>query len=255
MEPISSKEAGQMNLNLPHDVVTLPSQGIFYKSKKKSLKVGYLTAADENYITSYLQGKRDQDNFVLNLLRSKIYETDFRPEELMEGDVEALLIFLRNTSFGPEYNLTVTDPETNKSFNQTVTLDELNIKRPEVEPDSEGLFKTKLPKTGTEVKLRLLTYSEIIDLDRSAEQYPLGRVAPIVTWRLNKTIVEVNGNRDREMIVNFIETLPISDSKYIREFMRRNEPRLDLSRQIMTPSGNKVTANITFGVEFFRVFF
>jgi hypothetical protein len=30
---------GQMDFNLPHDVVTLPSGGLFYKSKKKSVKV------------------------------------------------------------------------------------------------------------------------------------------------------------------------------------------------------------------------
>jgi len=39
---------GQMNFNLPHDVVPLPSQGLFYANKKKSVKVGYLTAQDEN---------------------------------------------------------------------------------------------------------------------------------------------------------------------------------------------------------------
>ena len=41
---------GQENFTLPHDVVQLPSQGIFYKNKKKSIKVGYLTASDENIL-------------------------------------------------------------------------------------------------------------------------------------------------------------------------------------------------------------
>jgi len=44
------KQYGQANMNLPHDVVPLPSQGIFYTNKKKSLKVGYLTAQDENLL-------------------------------------------------------------------------------------------------------------------------------------------------------------------------------------------------------------
>ena len=44
----NTNEIGQMNFNLPHDVVMLPSRGKFYKSKKKSVKVGYLTASDEN---------------------------------------------------------------------------------------------------------------------------------------------------------------------------------------------------------------
>ena len=43
---------GQMDFNLPHDVVPLPSKGIFYKNKKQSLKIGYLTAQDENILLS-----------------------------------------------------------------------------------------------------------------------------------------------------------------------------------------------------------
>ena len=42
--------AGQAEFNLPHDVIQLPTQGKFYKSKKKSIKVGYLTAVDENIL-------------------------------------------------------------------------------------------------------------------------------------------------------------------------------------------------------------
>ena len=51
-------EAGQQNFNLPHDIVSLPSGGIFYKSKKKSIKVGYLTASDENYLIGSSQSGR-----------------------------------------------------------------------------------------------------------------------------------------------------------------------------------------------------
>ena len=46
MEEDKSYEIGKSNFDLPHDVVILPSGGIFYKSKKKSIKVGYLTASD-----------------------------------------------------------------------------------------------------------------------------------------------------------------------------------------------------------------
>jgi hypothetical protein len=33
-----------------------------------------------------------------------------------------------------------------------------------------------------------------------------------------------------------------------------NEPRLDLSKEVIAPSGEKVVIDITFGVEFFRPF-
>ena len=86
--------AGQANFNLPHDVVPLPSGGLFYKSKKKSVKVGYLTAPDEDILMSSAQNS--DSNIVLNLLGSKIYEPDLRPHDMVEADIEAILIFLRN---------------------------------------------------------------------------------------------------------------------------------------------------------------
>ena len=67
----SLMQAGQENFNLPHDVVILPSGGLFYKSKKKSVKVGYLTANDENYLLN--SNRSSKENIVIGLLRNKIY--------------------------------------------------------------------------------------------------------------------------------------------------------------------------------------
>ena len=246
-------QAGTENFNLPHDIVILPSGGIFYKSKKTSVKVGYLTANDENIIINAATNVRD--NLVLTLLRNKLYEHDLRPDELLEGDVEAIMIFLRNTAFGSEYSINMIDPKTSKTFEATVTLDELNIKKTEETPNEEGLFVTKLPKTGSEVKLRPLSYSEIIEIEKMADDYPVGRVAPKITWRLNKQIVELNGTRDKAVIAKFIEQMPISDSKHVRNFLRKNQPSLDLQKSVKAPSGELVTIEVTFGVDFFRPFF
>lgn len=255
MENISVEQAGQMNFTLPHDVVTLPTGGIFYKSKKKSVKIGYLTASDENTLVSILGSNTTTNQLIMNLVRNKLYETDIRPDELLEGDVEAILIFLRNTSFGPEYNLNVTDPSTNKLFQTSVILDEINIKKSQITPDDNGYFSTILPKSNVGVKLKPLSYGELIELEKMADAYPQGRTVPRITWRLNKQIVEINGNSDRNYISQFVETMPIMDSKYVRKFMLDNEPRLDLTRQVIAPSGEKVNVDINFGVEFFRPFF
>jgi len=241
---------GQQDFSLPHDIVKLPSEGKFYKSKKKSIKVGYLTAADENVIMS-----SSVEDMVMTLIRSKVYEPDLRPDDMLNGDIEAVLMFLRNTAFGPEYKLQVIDPQTGKKFPSTLMLDELDFKKGEIEPDENGLFRTTLPKTGTMVDIRPLTYKEQIDLNKQAESYPAGRVAPKVTWKLMKQIVSVNGDTELGTISKFVESLPIMDSKYIRNFLDANEPRLDLQRSVIAPSGEKVDVTITFGVEFFRVFF
>jgi hypothetical protein len=247
--------AGQAEFNLPHDVVSLPSDGLFYKSKKRSVKVGYLTAADENIISSIDRKKTINESIVLPLLRNRLYERDLRPEELLEGDTEAILIFLRNTSFGSEYNISAVDPQTGDYFTSVVDLSELNIIKPKQEPNQEGYFEVELPVSKNKVKLKLLTMGDKLEIERIISSYPAERNAPVVTTRLIKNIVELNGSTDRVKISTFVEQMPIRDSKFIRNFLIENEPRLDLSKEIIAPSGEKVVVNIAFGVEFFRPFF
>ena len=244
-----SKEYGQQFFSLPHDVVQLPSEGRFYKNKKKSIKVGYLTASDENILMG------NSTDITGALLRNKIYEPDIRIEDLLEGDIEAILIFLRNTSFGPEMTLNLTDPATKKTFNSTISLAELYLKQPKNLPNEDGTFTTTLPNSGANVKLKLLTYGESNELQAVIDSYPQGRPAPKVTLKLQKHIVELNESQDRAEIAKFVETMPIGDSKFIRKFIDDNEPRLDMTKEIIAPSGERLTVNVGFGVEFFRPFF
>jgi hypothetical protein len=240
----------QLDFTLPHDVVTLPSKGKYYPSGKKTLKVGYLTAADENMLMS-----SSNDNIVQKLLQTKIYEPDFRPTELLEGDAEAVLIFLRNTSFGADYSFLLVDPKTKKEFEITIRLDELDIIEPEILPNDKGLFSLVLPKSGLNVECRLLTMGDLSELTALESLYPKGVIAPTVTKRLEKTIVSIDGITNPEEIAKTIMNLPIMDSKHIRNTMKKCEPRINLNRVVTAPSGEKVNIRVAFGAEFFRPFF
>ena len=247
-----SAQYGQMDFNLPHDVVSLPSKGIFYKPKKESLKVGFLTASDENLLMSQNIPK---EGLINTLLRNKIYEPGFDVMQLIDVDVQAILIFLRNTSFGSEYNFSVVDPANNKRFDTTILLDELNYQPMKHKPNDEGLFNFMLPKSKKNVKVRLITLGDQRDLDKLESQYPSGVVAPIVTKRLEKNIIEIDGETDRMKISTFINQMPISDSKNLRKFLKDCEPKIDLNKTIVAPSGEKITFDVAFGAEFFRPFF
>jgi hypothetical protein len=194
------------------------------------------------------------DDITTNLIKGKLYEPDIRVEDLLEGDVEAILIFLRNTSFGPELTINVTDPTTKKPFQTTVVLDELNVIKGQ-EPLEDGTFLVTLPKSKSVIKLRPMTYGEIMNITKMSESYPQGRTVPKVTWRLEKQIVEVDGNTDKGDIAKFIEQMPIADSKFLKKFMDENEPKLDMKKTVTTPSGELLTVNVGFGVDFFRPFF
>ena len=243
-----TKDYGQQMMSLPHDVVPLPSGGVFYKNKKKTLKVGYLTASDENILMG------NAEDITTNLLRGKIYEPDVRIEDLLEGDVEALLVFLRNTSFGPEVEVTLQDPATKQNFKASVLIDTLPIVQND-QPDENGHFVVKLPKSGATVKLKPLTFGEITELQKLIAAYPQGRTAPRVTWRLQKQIVSYDGVEDKGEISQIIEKMPIMDSKFIRNYMKENEPRLNMVKEVTAPSGERLAVNVGFGVEFFRPFF
>jgi hypothetical protein len=68
-------------------------------------------------------------------------------------------------------------------------------------------------------------------------------------------IVSIDNNEDRGFISKFIESMPIMDSKHIKKIMMDNEPKLDLTKEVIAPSGERVVVDIAFGVEFFRPFF
>ena len=242
---------GQMNFNLPHDVVELPSRGLYYKNKKSGVKIGYLNATDEDVLSSGVKN----NNLLITLLRNKLYEPEIKPEDLLDGDIEAILIFLRNTSFGPEYTINLMDPATGKMFQHTFIIDEVNFKKPNTTPNEDGTFTTTLPRTGAIVKLRLLNLGDKSKITDMETKYPKGRVAPITIWTLQEQIVELNGETDRGKIIEFVQNMPIMDSKHIKRFISQNEPGLDLTLEVIAPSGENVSTSITFGVDFFRPFF
>ena len=87
------------------------------------------------------------------------------------------------------------------------------------------------------------------------DEYPKSMIAPIITRKLEAQIMSINGNSDRESIVKYVQQMPIADSKFIRKFLKEVEPRLDLTKQVRTPSGEMIDITVNFGVDFFRPFF
>lgn len=163
--------------------------------------------------------------------------------------------FLRNTAFGTEYNYSLIDPVTKNQFETTVIVDEVNYIKSDYTPDENGFFTFMLPKTKKSLKLRLLNLGDLREMEKMETQYPVGMVAPIITKRLEKHIIDIDGDSDRMKISTFVSQMPISDSKDLRRFIKECEPKMDLNKVIIAPSGEKVTFDVTFGVEFFRPFF
>lgn len=238
---------------IAYDVVELPSKGIYYTSQKKSVRVAYLTASDENILSA--QNLIQSNSVVDELLKRKILDKDINIEDLVEEDRQAILIFLRNTAFGPEFNVFVNDPKTDKSFSTKVDLSEVKIKEFKLNPNENGEFKYYMEKSKIEITFKFLTRKQQKELEDIEKSWNGNGVPPIITKELEMMIKSVAGNKDMMNIHNFVQNLPIKDSQDFRKFVKENKPSLDLKKTVTTPSGDTIQVEIGFGVEFFRPFY
>ena len=241
-----------INPMVAYDVVQLPSQGVHYANGKKSLRVAYLTAADENILMS--PNLLQSDSVIDELLKRKILEKDFNIEELVDEDRQAVLIFLRNTAFGTEYNIDLVDPITKTSFEGKIDLSVLKTKEFKLVADSNGEYEYFLSGVKKKITFKFLNNIQENEL-RLIKESNKDTVVPINTKRLEMMIKSIDGNRDQMSIYQFIQNLPIKDSQDFKKFVAENKPGLDLIVEVIAPSGEKVPVLVDFGVEFFRPFY
>ena len=246
-------EEYRIDPTISYDIVELPSRGIHYTNNKKSLKVAYLTASDENILSS--ANLLASNKMIDELLKRKILDKDFDVEELCEEDKQAILIFLRNTAFGSEYKYKMIDSKTEKEFTININLSELKYKDFTLVADSNGEFKYFMEKSGVDVTFKFLTNKQEKEIQEIEKSWNGNGVAPIITKQLEMMIKSVAGNKDMMNIRNFVDRLPIKDSQDFKKFVKENKPSVDLTQNITTPSGDTIQVQIGFGVEFFRPFY
>lgn len=154
-EPIVEFEDSIINSDVQYDIISLPSNGQCYKTKQERLAVSYLTAYDENLITSPNLYK---DGLVIDfLLKHKVLDKNINVEDLCSGDADAITLFLRATSYGPEFPIIVKDPSTGKDIETVVDLSELKVKDFHLIGDENGYFDFTLPVSKDHVKFKFLT--------------------------------------------------------------------------------------------------
>ena len=144
--------------NAQYDLIPLPSKGECYRSKIDSVPVGYLTAADENLITS--PNLYESGNITSILLKKKILNKEINVDDFVSGDVDAIMVFLRGTSYGNEFPIIATDPKTGAKIDTTVDLSKLKYKPFTLKGDENGYFDFKLPRSGNMIKFKFLTKKE-----------------------------------------------------------------------------------------------
>ena len=240
------------DLMMSYELIKLPSKGLFYKHGISEVQVEYMTSKDEDLLTT--PSLIDSGKVLDLLLKRKIKTKGISIEELLPGDRNAILLFLRTSSYGPEYKVNVFDPRTNKQFPATVNLLELKYKEVEEKPDENGLYSIELPMRKKTVKVRILSAGEENEIFKQAEANKeefKQEFSEYHTMKLKASIVSINNNRDRSYIDRFVNVMPAGDSLAIRRKLLDIIPDVDMSYEFTAPDGHKFTANLSIGLDFF----
>ena len=154
------------NPQASYDVIPLPSNGECYKNKMSKIPVAYLTAYDENMI---IAPNLYRDNKIIDvMLKEKILNSTINPDDMLEGDREAIILFLRS-GYGNEYPIIATDNATNISFETIFDLSKLKFKEFKLKGDVNGWFDYTLPFTGTKIKFKFLSHRDLVELEKMEE--------------------------------------------------------------------------------------
>lgn len=240
------------DLMTSYEIVKLPSKGFFYKNRISEVNVEYMTSRDEDLLTT---PSLIENGTVLDvLLKRKIKSAGINPEDLLPGDRNAILLFLRSSSYGSDYTVQVTDPRTGNPFKTTVDLTKLKYKELKEIPNENGYFSVELPMRKKTVLFRLLTVGEDSKLYKNAEAIKEAKneeYSQYSTMRLKASIVSISDNTDRNYISKFVDAMPALDAYTIRKKILEVSPDVDMVYVFTAKDGYTFNANLTVGLDFF----
>ena len=223
------------NFEIAAELVPLPSKGIIYSEKsnlygKETLEIKPMTAKEEDILTSRAYIKKG--TVLTKLMQSCLVNKNINPDDLIAGDRNALMVAIRITGYGPDYEVEVDCPACGEKNKSTFDLSKLPLKRLQIEPVQLGqnLFEIQLPVSKQNVKVKFLTGHDEREMMIIAERKKKSGIKSesSITDRLSRSIVSVGNITDRNKINMFVNNIPARDSLALRRFLDKNEPGIDM---------------------------
>lgn len=252
------KARADFGLEVPHELVPLPSAGKVYSAdsglhNRETIEIKAMTTKEEDILTSRALLKKG--TVISELIKSCLIDKSFNPLDLLSGDRNALMVAIRITGYGPEYDVEMECGECGVKAPRSFNLAELPIKRLDVEPVIPGtnLFEFLLPMSKKAVRFKFMTGRDEEDMSVLADKQKkmnLGSESNITTALLY-SIISVDGVEDKSKIANFIKVMPARDSLALRKYMRDAEPGIIMKQEVECPSCSHVEeVSMPLGVTF-----
>jgi len=234
--PTSNVMKDTFGWEVPQELVPIPSEGKIYSPDstlygKKTVQIKAMTAKEEDILTS--QAFLKEGTVIQNLIKSCLIDKTFEIDDLINGDRNAILVSIRITGYGGDYDVNHKCANCNTKNDITVDLSSLGIRRLKEMPIEEGknLFSYKLPVTKKTVIFKFLT-----GRDEQEEEIRQKRMESLnirqdssVTRFLEQIIVSVDGISDKNKIHHFVKNMPALDSRKLRMYAKGQEPGIDMS--------------------------
>lgn len=257
--PVRDVMKDDFGFEIPVEAVPLPSRGVVYPPdsplhNQETVEVRAMTAREEDILTSRALIKKG--TVITELIKSCLVDKRIDVSKMLSGDRNALMVALRITGYGADYNVEVDCPACSTKSKQTFNLSELELQPLELEPVQLGanLFEVQLPVTKKTVRFKFLTGAdeeEILVIQERKKK--AGAMADnLVTTRLQFSIVEVDGKSEKNLINSFIRSLPARDSLHLRQIIDKSEPGIDMKSYMDCPSCSESSeVRIPLGPSFF----
>ena len=239
----SDKVKADFGLDIPVETMPLPSNGLVYPTDttlygRETVDIRAMTAREEDILTSKAYLKKG--TVITELIKSCLVDKSIDPRDLLTGDRNALMVAIRITGYGAEYDAEIECPECSTKAPHRFDLGALPLKRLEIAPTSPGqnLFEFLLPVSKKLVKFRFLTGRDEEEIVATSEkQKKLGLSSDsTVTTSLLYSIVSIDGVEDRAKISSFVRMMPARDSLALRNYIKDNEPGIIMKQETSCPA-------------------
>jgi len=226
----------ELGWEVPVDIAPLPSQGIVYPKSsglhgRQSVEIKSMTAREEDILMSRAYNK--MGTTITELIRSCLIEKTIDPADLLVGDRQALLVAIRVTGYGQDYKCDVNCGVCDKRGTDTFDLSTLEVENIKVNPVSPGVneFEVMLPVSKKRVVLKFMTGRDEEELTTTIERRKKifgDQAENTITSRLAHQVISIDGVTDKNKINTFAINMPARDSKFLRDYVAKNEPGLKM---------------------------
>lgn len=254
-------QPGETGYVPPTEVVPLPSKGKIYPPENplhlaETVEIRSMTARDEDILTSRALLK--QGKAIGTLLRSCMTNKSIDSEQMVVGDRNAVLIAVRITGYGSDYEISVECPKCDEKAKHSFDLAQLPIKPLGADPVEAGqnVFAFELPVSKKAVLFKLLSGADERDLgtqlERARKVAGVGGMETPITTRLQYQVLSLGGEKDKGKLAGIIKNLPARDAKSLRNYIDEISPGVKMS-QLFTcgQCGEESEVDVPMGTEFF----